>query len=90
MLPPMSTPQALTKPIELAARSGGGVDVTLFWDRQWGRLWVDVLHVATGRRVEVSAGRGNALDVYYHPFAYGPRSWQAWPGPDELAAAARD
>jgi len=67
----MSTIAASTSPIELAARDGGGVDVSLLWDRGSGRLWVDVLHVATGRRFRLAAERDKALDVFYHPFAYG-------------------
>ena len=57
--------------IDLASRRGDGLDVMLLWDRQSGRLWVDVLHVNSGRTFEVEAKPGNALDVFYHPFAYG-------------------
>jgi hypothetical protein len=89
-LPTMSTSNARTTPIELAARNGGGVGVSLFWDRPSGPLWVDVLDVATGQRFEVAARREGALDVYYDPFAYGPCGRRARRGLDELAAAARD
>jgi hypothetical protein len=58
-------------PIDLAARRGDGLDVMLLWDKQSGRLWVDVLHLRTGRTFEVDAKPENALDVFYHPFAYG-------------------
>jgi hypothetical protein len=58
-------------PIDLASRRGDGLDVMLLWDKQSGRLWVDVLHMHTGRTFEVEAKPDNALDVFYHPFAYG-------------------
>jgi hypothetical protein len=59
-----------TTPVELAARAGDGLDVLLLWDRPSGRVWVDVLHVRSGRRFAVDASPDNALDVFYHPFAY--------------------
>jgi hypothetical protein len=62
---------ATTTPVELAGRAGDGLDVLLLWDRRSGRLWVDVLHVRSGRSFAVDARADNALDVFYHPFAYG-------------------
>ena len=56
--------------VDLAARVGDGLEVTLFWDRRSGRLWVDVLHVRTGESFRIQAPRAEALAVYYHPFSY--------------------
>jgi hypothetical protein len=56
--------------IELARRGGDGLDVLLLWDRCSGRVWVDVSRVSSGRSFTVDASAGNALDVFYHPFAY--------------------
>ena len=56
--------------VELATRSGDGLEVALHWDRRSGCLWVDVLHLATGETFTVDAQPAHALDVYYHPFAY--------------------
>jgi len=67
---------------ELAARRRDGLEVTLLWSRRSGALWVVVLHVATGERFTIDADPDNALDVYYHPFAYCLDSGR------ELAAAA--
>jgi hypothetical protein len=67
---------------ELAARRGDGLEVKLLWSRRSGALWVDVLHVATHERFTIDADPANALDVYYHPFAY------CLDGGPELAAAA--
>lgn len=60
-----------TPPVELAARDGDGLEVALFWDRDRdGRLWVNVLHKRSGQSFAVEAAPANALDVFYHPFAY--------------------
>jgi hypothetical protein len=56
--------------VELATRSNDGLEVALRWSRRSGRVWVDVLHLATGEAVEIAADPAQALDVYYHPFAY--------------------
>lgn len=56
--------------VELAVRRGDGLEVALFWNRLSGSLWVDVLHIATGETLTVGAEPAEALDVYYHPFAY--------------------
>ena len=56
--------------VELAARTGNGLEVALHWNRGSGSLWVDVVHVATGETLTVDADPARALDVYYHPFAY--------------------
>ena len=66
----MNTTRGVEAPVELAARANGELDVLLLWDRRSGRLWVDVLHVRTGRRFAVETDSVNALDAFYHPFAY--------------------
>jgi hypothetical protein len=58
-------------PVDLAERSGDGLAVTLFWDRDGdGSLWVSVLHEDSGEAFAVEAEADKALDVFYHPFAY--------------------
>jgi hypothetical protein len=57
--------------VDLAHRTGDGFAVTLIWDREGdGNLWVSVFHEDTGEEFAVEAAAHNALDVYYHPFAY--------------------
>jgi len=56
--------------VDLAARVADGLEVTLFWNRRSGRLWVDVLHLHTGESFSVEAPPAEALDAYYHPFSY--------------------
>ena len=67
----MLTFKSRTKPVELADRQGDGFVVSLLWDRDCdGRLWVSVLHEESGATFAVDAAPHNALDVFYHPFAY--------------------
>jgi hypothetical protein len=67
----MLTFKPRTPPVELAERTGDGFAVALYWDRDRdGRLWVSVLHEDSGEVFDVDAEAGNALDVFYHPFAY--------------------
>ena len=56
---------------ELAHRAGDGLDVLLLWDRSDGRLKVVVEDLRNGASFELVLGDGReALDAYYHPFAY--------------------
>jgi len=60
-------------PTELAHRAADGVEVLLLWvgDDDL-RIVVDDLR--TGESFELSAGNGRqALDLFYHPFAYAAR-----------------
>jgi len=67
----MLTFKSRTNPVELADRQGDGFMVSLLWDRDRdGRLWVSVLHEETGEAFAVAAAPDNALEVFYHPFAY--------------------
>jgi hypothetical protein len=58
-------------PTELAHRAGDGIEVLLLWDRGDGRLKVVVDDLRSGGSFELVAGDGRqALDAFYHPFAY--------------------
>jgi hypothetical protein len=56
--------------IELADRHSSDLDVTLYWERRSGSLWVFVTHRHSGRSARIDATPRNALDVFHHPFAY--------------------
>jgi len=56
--------------VELADRHSSDLDVSLFWSRISGRLWVDVKHLRSGRVARIKATPEKALDVFRHPFAY--------------------
>jgi hypothetical protein len=59
---------------ELAFREEGGVGVTLLWQEVEDRLRVIVQDTQTGETFELDAPPDNALDVFYHPFAYVPQT----------------
>jgi len=55
---------------ELATRQADGVVVSLRWHRANDKLTVVVDDTRTGESFRVPARRENALEVFYHPFAY--------------------
>jgi hypothetical protein len=58
-------------PMELARRTGDGIDVLLLWDRSDDRITVVVDDLRAGGSFELVAGDGKqALDAFYHPFAH--------------------
>ncbi len=62
------------RPKELARRSAGdGVEVSLRWRRADGHLTVVVTDRSGHAALRLPAKSNNALDVYYHPFAYAER-----------------
>jgi hypothetical protein len=56
--------------IELASRDSGGLHVALLWTRETDVLTVSVNDRATDDRFELVVEEGEALDAYYHPYAY--------------------
>jgi hypothetical protein len=78
-------------PTELAGRAGGGIEVLLLWDRGDGQLKVVVDDLRTGGWFELVVGDGRqALDAFYHPFAYAAARGIAYrsearPGGESLA-----
>jgi hypothetical protein len=67
------TEQLTTRRRELAHRSTDDVDVTLFWAREEGKdtIVVRVYDRQQDASFEIPSEPYLALDVYYHPFAYG-------------------
>ncbi len=57
---------------ELARRQADGVVVSLLWRRADDRLTVVVDDTRTGEKIRLPARRENALEVFYHPYAYAP------------------
>jgi hypothetical protein len=59
--------------VELAHRRGDGLDIVLLWHRPDNRLEVVVSDSRSGASFALATGSGReALDVFYHPFAYAP------------------
>jgi hypothetical protein len=55
---------------ELAQRVDGGVEVTLLWSAREKRLAVTVSDSRSGEWFLLEADKDNALEVFYHPYAY--------------------
>jgi hypothetical protein len=81
---------------ELAQRAGDSIAVSLLWRAGDNRLKVAVADARTGDEFELNAHPENALDIFYHPFAYaayrGPDygAWTAAPCASREALAAED
>jgi hypothetical protein len=56
--------------VELADRSGDGLDVRLLWNRSDGRVKVTVTRVAADSVAELDVAPEDALTAFHHPFAY--------------------
>ena len=55
---------------ELARRTSNGVEVTLFWQRDHDDVHVRVIDAGTGEAFELTVAGENALEAFYHPYAY--------------------
>jgi hypothetical protein len=55
---------------ELAHRSNDGIDVTLFWYPDTDALTVCVCDQRRGAYFEIEPEAKDALDAFYHPYAY--------------------
>jgi hypothetical protein len=55
---------------ELAHRSNDGIDVTLFWHPDTDALTVCVCDQRRGAYFEIEPEAKDALDDFYHPYAY--------------------
>jgi len=69
-------------PVELAARKSDGLEVTLLWEKRRDRVFVVVADSRSGDCFALAAANGReALNVFYHPFAYAPDRTQRDPAP---------
>ena len=55
---------------ELAARKQAGLSVVLRWNSGEDTVTVSVADVSTGERFEIAVAPEQALDAFYHPYAY--------------------
>ena len=58
---------------ELAQRQTGSVEVRLIWDAEADRVEVSLHDSVTDAGFHVDVAPGDALDAFYHPYAYAPR-----------------
>lgn len=63
---------ASTPSRELAQRQTGSVEVRLLWDSDADRVEVSLHDWATDAGFHVDVAPGDALDAFYHPYAYAP------------------
>jgi hypothetical protein len=59
---------------ELAFREGDGIQVTLLWHSLTNRLSVLLRDDSTETCLDFGVAPADALDAFYHPFAYAVRS----------------
>ena len=60
--------------VDIATRSGGGIEVALIWNRDEGSLVVFAYDAMTSEEVAIAVTDAEATEVYEHPFAYAHRS----------------
>ena len=66
---------------ELAQRTSGGMEVTLYWSAHDDSTSIEIFHAATDQTLTFAVPREDALDAFYHPFAHLPA-----PSDDELVS----
>ena len=62
--------------VDIATRSGGGIEVALIWNRKEESLLVFAYDAMTSEEVAIAVTGAEAAEVYQHPFAYSHRSTQ--------------
>jgi hypothetical protein len=55
---------------ELAQRLSGADEVLLLWHPECDRVELSVRNLATGAGCEIEIAPADAIDAFYHPFAY--------------------
>jgi len=55
---------------ELAQRLSGADEVLLLWHPESDRVELSVRNLATGAGCEIEIAPADAIDAFYHPFAY--------------------
>jgi hypothetical protein len=58
---------------ELAQRLSGTVEVLLLWHREIDRVGLSVRDLSTGAGFHLEVAPANAIDAFYHPYAYAAR-----------------
>jgi hypothetical protein len=57
---------------ELAERRSGTVEVLLLWHAERDQVEVSVFDWSTDAGFHIEVAPGDALDAFYHPYAYAP------------------
>lgn len=61
-----------TQRSELAHRSTGGIEVSLFWSQPSNRITIELIDNRIDERLEFEVANDKALDAFRHPYAYAP------------------
>jgi len=64
-----AAPTELTRR-ELAHRTGGGLETTLYWHPHDNSISIEVHDTATEETISFPVPADRALDAFYHPFAH--------------------
>jgi hypothetical protein len=57
---------------ELARRTGGGIEVTLYWSALDNSTSIELWQSASDETFAYTVAPDRALDAFYHPFAHLP------------------
>jgi hypothetical protein len=57
---------------ELAQRTNGGLEITLYWHPDTNRTSIDVHDNGLDETISFPVPAGRALDAFHHPFVYLP------------------
>jgi hypothetical protein len=68
---PGAGPSASTR--ELAQRRSGTAEVLLLWRSEIDQVEISLYDSATDDGFQVEVAPGDALDAFYHPYAYAPK-----------------
>lgn len=55
---------------ELAHRSAGGLEITLYWDAEDDSTSLEIFDATTETTLHFAVARERALDAFRHPFAH--------------------
>jgi hypothetical protein len=76
---------------ELDRRRGDDFEVTLYWSRRTGRIFVTVEDLRTSEWFRIAVAPEDALDAFRHPYAYSCRRGRPLrSSPGRTAAAVKD
>jgi hypothetical protein len=67
---------------ELARRTSGSVEITLFWDAADDSTAVELWQPVSRLRLCFAVARERALDAFYHPFSHLAAASELLPTPD--------
>jgi hypothetical protein len=74
--------------VELATRESGTLEISLIWNENARTVSVSVTESATGDTFSFAVENRNALDAYYHPYAYAGPEYAGPPSPEPRAGRA--